>query len=91
MKSNRVNQVLLVVVGLLLGVVGSHSIPALYAQDEAKPPKWMHAHELRVRKAGELDFTKDTKKYSIEVFEDTNNGNLIYISETGSISVVPGQ
>jgi hypothetical protein len=47
--------------------------------------------DLRVRKAGELDFTPQTKKWGIEVFKDGNNGNLIYISETGSISVVPGK
>jgi hypothetical protein len=61
------------------------------AQDSGKGPKWTHAMDLRVRKAGEKDFTKDTKMWSIEVFRDENNGNLIYISETGSISVVPGK
>jgi hypothetical protein len=57
---------------------------------KGKDPAWQHAMELRVRKAGEKDFTKDTKKYGLEVFRDENNGNLIYITETGSIAVVPG-
>lgn len=57
---------------------------------KSKDPKWEHAMELRVRKAGEPDWTKDTKKYGLEVFRDGNTGNLIYITETGSIAVVPG-
>ena len=59
----------------------------LYAQD-AKGPKWSHGLMLRARKGDEPDFTKETKKFGVEVFVDENNGNLIYISETGSISVV---
>jgi hypothetical protein len=59
----------------------------LYAQ-EAKGPKWSHGLMLRARKGDEPDFTKETKKYGVEVFVDENNGNLIYISETGSIAVV---
>jgi hypothetical protein len=60
------------------------------AQD-TKAPKWLHGLEFRVRKGEEKDFTKDTKKFGIEVFQDTNNGNIVYISETGSIAVVPGK
>ena len=43
---------------------------------------------LRSRKADEPDFNKDTKKFGVEVFADENNGNLIYVSETGDIAVV---
>lgn len=57
---------------------------------KAKEPTWQHAMDLRVRKAGEGDFTDMTKKYGVEVFRDENNGNLIYICETGAIAVVPG-
>jgi hypothetical protein len=60
------------------------------ATPNAKAPDWKHGMEVSVRKAGEKDFNKDTKKYGIEVFLDTNNGNLVYISETGSIAVVSG-
>lgn len=78
------------IVGVLCFALGTLvSIPLVYAQpDKAKAPTWTHGMELRARKAGEPDFNKDTKKYGIEVFKDENNGNLIYISETGSISVV---
>lgn len=90
MSSRWLSNVLLVMLGVFLGIIASQNVPVLQAQDETKGPRWLHAHELRVRKAGEADFTKDTKKYSLEVFRDENNGNLIYISETGDISVVAG-
>jgi len=60
----------------------------VYAQGESKAPKWSHGMLLRSRKADEPDFNKDTKKFGVEVFADENNGNLIYVSETGDISVV---
>ena len=59
----------------------------VYAQ-EAKGPKWSHGLMLRVRKADQPDFDKNTPKIGVEVFVDENNGNLLYITETGSISVV---
>jgi hypothetical protein len=87
--------VAVLIIGLLGGwIVADLSRTLVYAQEkekEAKNPKWLHAQELKVRKAGEADFGKDTKKFSIEVFLDENNGNLIYICETGSIAVVPGK
>ena len=55
-----------------------------------KPPKWLHALELPVRKAGEVDFTKKTTRFGIEVFKDVNTGNLVYMSEKGDIAVLPG-
>jgi hypothetical protein len=76
----------------LMGVLITPHLPFVHAQDnKAKAPEWRHGMELRVRKAGEPDFNKDTKKYGIEVFRDENNGNLIYISETGAIAVVPSK
>jgi len=87
--------VAVLVVGFLAGWIGSDlSRSLVYAQPkekDAKNPEWSHSMDLRVRKAGELDFTPQTKKWGIEVFKDGNNGNLIYISETGSISVVPAK
>jgi hypothetical protein len=43
---------------------------------------------LPVRKADEKDFTTNTRKWGVEVFKDDRAGNLIYISETGSLGVV---
>ena len=49
---------------------------------------WRSSLALRARKGGEKDFDK-AKKYGIEVFEDNRTGNLIFISETGSVAVLP--
>ena len=38
------------------------------------------------RKADEVDFTKTTKSYGIEVFQDPNSGATLYLCETGSIA-----
>jgi hypothetical protein len=90
--SKRVQSLLVAVVCFLLGLLVAPHLPFVVAQEsKAKAPEWRHGMELRVRKAGEPDFNKDTKKYGIEVFRDENNGNWIYISETGSIAVVPGK
>ena len=32
---------------------------------------------------------RSTKKFGVEVFRDENNGNLIYLSETGDLAVLP--
>ena len=55
---------------------------------DAKGVTWKGAMALRARKAGEKDFDK-ARKFGIEVFEDNRTGNLIFISETGSIAVLP--
>src|SRR5581483_1403647 len=55
----------------------------------AKAPRWLHSVDLRVRKGGNPEW-KDAVKYGIEVYHDLNNGNLIYICETGSVAVLPG-
>jgi hypothetical protein len=51
---------------------------------------WRGAMNLKARKAGETDFAKATK-YGVEVFQDNRTGNLVFVSETGSIAVLPGQ
>jgi hypothetical protein len=58
---------------------------------KAKDPEWQHGLELAVRMAGEEKFTKDTKRFGIEVYLDENNGNLIYICQTGDLAVVPAK
>lgn len=66
--------------------VGRSQLPAAIAQ--AKSAKNTHGLVLRVRNFDETDFTDKSKRYAIEVWRDENNGNLIYISDTGSIAVV---
>lgn len=56
---------------------------------EAKKPDWMFGLNLKVRKAGEKDFTDATRKWGIEVFKDDKAGNLIYIAENGDLAVIP--
>ena len=53
------------------------------------PPKPAYGLVLRVRGADEADFTESTKRYGVEVFEDPNANTLFYLSETGSVAVVP--
>ena len=69
----------------------SGKVGAPRAGKEIKAPEWKNAMELRVRKAGEPDFNDKTKKIGVEVFQDANNGNIVYISETGSIAVLPAK
>lgn len=79
------------VVAFLVGALVASNVPYLRAQPAAeKGPKWSHGMEVKVRKVGDSEW-KDAKKVAIEVFKDENNGNLIYVSENGSISVVPGK
>ncbi len=87
----RVSFVVVGLVSFLLGCLVAGRLPYVQAQEGGKGPKWLHAFELKVRKAGEQDFTKETKKVGIEVFRDENNNNLIYVSEAGSIAVVPAK
>jgi hypothetical protein len=57
---------------------------------KSKAPDWLHGLDLKCRKGRQMNFDPNTKVYGIEVFRDNNNGNLIYICETGTLSVVPG-
>jgi hypothetical protein len=90
--SKRVQVFLVGVVCFLLGCLVTQQLSFVRGQaQDTKAPQWQHGLEFRVRKAGEADFKPDTKKFGIEVFKDMNNGNLVYISETGDIAVVPGK
>jgi len=51
-----------------------------------KKAEWQFAHDMRARKADEDKFTKDTTKYGVEVFSDTANGKLVYISQAGGLA-----
>jgi len=68
-------------------------IPSKHAAaTKGKPAgyKRLHGINVRVRKAGDKDWDKaTTKTYGIDVFEDLNNNNVIYLSETGSMCVLP--
>jgi len=70
-------------------------VPSKFATTTKGKPKGytrLHGMDLRVRKAGDKDWDKaTTKTYGIDVFEDYNNSCYIYLSETGSMGVVPSQ
>ena len=90
--SKRVLVPFIAVVCFLLGLLLAPRLPFGLAQEnKVKAPTWLHGMNVRSRKASELDFNKDTKKFGIEVFKDEENGNLIYVSETGSIAALPSK
>lgn len=54
-----------------------------------KTCKWLTAHDLAARKAGETDFTAKTKKFGVELFRDLASNRLLYVSETASPAFAP--
>ncbi len=71
-------------------IVGTEAAPET-VKDAGKAPEWLHGLDLACRKFDEPNFTKDTKRYGVEVFRDENNGNLIFVCETGNIAVTTGR
>lgn len=77
---------------IYMSEVGSLAVapaPAASPGENPKKPKSLHGLTLKARKSDEGDFTPKTRSFVVEVFEDTNAGNIVYICETGSIAVVP--
>ncbi len=72
----------------LLAITDSGNIAAVpfTAIGDKKDADWAFAHELRVRKSNEEAFTKDTKKYAIEVYKDVASGKLLYITDQKAIT-----
>jgi hypothetical protein len=66
------------------------TVPAtgVSAPEKVKTPVWYHGFSLGVRQGDDKDFTK-AKKFGVEVYKDENANMLVYITETGSIAVVP--
>src|SRR5215813_8298289 len=56
--------------------------------DKPERPKLYHGLEMRVRPKDEKGWDK-ALKFGAEVFRDINADNLVYISEKGSIGVLP--
>ena len=51
--------------------------------------KWLTAHDLAVRKAGEAEFTEKTKKWGVELFRDLASNRLLYVCESAAIAFAP--
>lgn len=56
---------------------------------EGKSPDWLHGLDLKCRRFDEKAFSKDTRRFGVEVYHDITTANLIFICETGSIAVAP--
>jgi hypothetical protein len=90
--SKRVQITLIALVCFLSGLLLAPHLPFVHAADnKVKAPTWLHGFNVKSRKANEYDFNKDTKKIGIEVYKDEENGNIIYVSEAGSIAVLPAK
>jgi len=70
------------------GSVGILPAGNLSVAETIKDPEWSHGLEVKVRKAGEKEFSDKTLKVSLEVYRDENTKQLIYITDNGSIAVV---
>jgi len=69
-------------------------VPGRFVSPYKEPAKGVtrrFAMDLASRKAGDKKFKKDTTKYGVEVYRDENNGNLIFICQTGELGVVPAK
>jgi formylglycine-generating enzyme required for sulfatase activity len=60
------------------------------APKQAKAAAWLHGLDLKVRTATQARFDRFTRVWSLEVYRDDNNANLVYIGEGGRLAVVPG-
>jgi hypothetical protein len=58
---------------------------------EGKAPAWLHGLDVQCRKSNEPAFSKDTRKYGVEVFHDVTTGMLLFICETGHLAVAPAK
>jgi hypothetical protein len=57
-------------------------------EGKGKAPEWLHGLDLSCRKFDEKSFN-NARKFGVEVYHDVTTGNLVFISETGSIAVAP--
>ena len=72
-----------------LAIVPEEKEVVIEKDKAGKAPEWLHGLDLSCRKSDEKSFTKDTRKFGVEVYNDVTTGNLIFISETGNIAVTP--
>jgi hypothetical protein len=72
----------------ICGETGSIAASAVAGETkgEGKAPEWLHGIDLSCRKASEPSFAKETRKFGVEVYRDETAGNLLFISETGSLA-----
>jgi hypothetical protein len=59
----------------------------LKEEARGKAPPWKHGLDLRVRKSGGSSWD-EAAKYGIECYSDEATATLVYICQTGSLSIV---
>jgi hypothetical protein len=82
---NTLPYIVFVVLSLMTGFVGGR---LGMAQNPAAPTWMSSVNSGWVSVANSADYSQPAKKYQIGIFRDDSNGNLVYVSETGSIAVV---
>jgi len=71
------------------GAISVAKAPVGAAVSADKTCKWLTAHDLNCRKAGEADFTQKTKKWGVELFQDRGTNRLLYACESGAVALAP--
>lgn len=74
---------------LFAAAVGLLAAAPLAAQPPLVTPAFLYGHDLKVRPAGQAEFTKDTPKVGVEFYHDPAGGAVLAITETGSIAAAP--
>ena len=74
---------------IFISQTGGIALGGIAAAAKDKGPVWHHALLLKVRGPNEDGFTKDTKKFGVEVYKDENTGGLVYITEAGMLAAGP--
>jgi hypothetical protein len=76
-------------VGLVVWLAAVAVAPVAVGEQQTSKPVWVYAHDLRIRKGGEKDFTQETPKVGVEFFRDEAAGAVIAISQAGHLAVMP--
>jgi hypothetical protein len=69
--------------------VGAITVTAPTTPGADRKSEWKTAHDLRCRKAGEIDRTQKTKQWGVEMFHDRSLNKLLYVCESGSVAMAP--
>jgi hypothetical protein len=79
-----------IVCGLAGWVMGHAGLGVAGAQ---QPPRFENkgGSLLQVRGFDEQQFTDKSKKFALEIYQDSRNGATIYITDTGSMCAVPAK
>jgi hypothetical protein len=79
------------VICFLLGLIVGQQVSFVNAQGaKGKGRTWKYDFDMKARAGGTDDWDK-ARKFGVEIYLDENANNLVYITETGSIAVVPNK